>query len=163
MIKIHVTWLRVKQNLESRRIILDNDCWILKDNKYKYPMMSIEGRKILVSKIACLVFLNMEIKNQALHKCDNPYCWNPKHIFDGTQSDNRKDSISKGRSLFPNNINHYRTHCPNGHEHNEQNTHYYKRGNRINKVCKICTSNRQIKRREFQRGIIMAARDNQTT
>ncbi len=31
------------------------------------------------------------------HKCDTPPCWNPKHLFAGTDIDNIADKVAKGR------------------------------------------------------------------
>ncbi len=36
-----------------------------------------------------------------LHRCDNPDCVNPNHLFLGTQADNVKDCIDKGRRGKP--------------------------------------------------------------
>jgi HNH endonuclease len=57
------------------------------------------------------------------HRCDNPPCVNPAHLFLGTAKDNFDDMFSKGRhNLVPGilkaaEIGRARTHCKRGHSH----------------------------------------------
>lgn len=53
------------------------------------------------------------------HACDNPLCVNPDHLFSGTQAENIRDCISKGRKV---NQNKNKTHCKRGHEFSPKNT-----------------------------------------
>jgi uncharacterized protein YjiS (DUF1127 family) len=36
-----------------------------------------------------------------LHRCDNPPCCNPGHLFTGTRGDNNRDMHAKGRGVVP--------------------------------------------------------------
>ena len=43
---------------------------------------------------------------QVLHKCDNRRCVNPDHLFLGTQMDNMRDMVAKGRAAVGEALNH---------------------------------------------------------
>lgn len=47
----------------------------------------------------------------ALHRCDNPPCVNPRHLYAGTSRDNVHDMIARGRAYVPP----VRTECSQGH------------------------------------------------
>lgn len=56
-----------------------------------------KGRFELAHRASYLVF-NGDIGNSfVLHRCDVKCCINPLHLFLGSQSDNLKDCVAKGR------------------------------------------------------------------
>ena len=67
------------------------------------------------------------------HRCDNPPCVNPNHLFIGDAQINVDDMMSKGRSKKG---HRYKTHCPRGHEYTLENSFINKSGGRICRICK---------------------------
>lgn len=80
--------------------------------------------------------------NFICHKCDNPRCVTPTHLFQGSAKDNNDDKLKKGRDVS---FNRNKTHCKRGHEFTEINTHIDLRGMR---QCRICSTLRTKKSRE---------------
>lgn len=55
-------------------------------------------RGIVASRASWILFVGTIPEGlYVLHKCDNPSCVNPKHLFTGTQKENIQDCIRKGR------------------------------------------------------------------
>jgi hypothetical protein len=64
------------------------------------------------------------------HSCDVRACANPSHLFTGTDSENERDKVAKGRHHETR-----KTHCPQGHEYTPENTYRYPQGWRRCRTC----------------------------
>ena len=89
----------------KKRILYSVDeetgCWIWSGNKCKrmgYGRVSHKGRYIGAHRGSYLVHVG-DVPDGlcVLHKCDNPSCVNPDHLFLGTYQDNTNDAIKKNR------------------------------------------------------------------
>lgn len=81
-----------------------NDCWQWKGstNSDGYGSITQKEKRWGAHRFSWMVHFG-DIPNglHVLHKCDNPPCTNPEHLFLGTNLDNIKDSVSKGRRKYP--------------------------------------------------------------
>jgi hypothetical protein len=81
----------------------NDECWEWKlaNNKYGYGSVSINNKTYRAHRIAYELYHNRPIQEGMiiLHSCDNRRCCNPNHLSEGTNKDNSKDMINKGRSL----------------------------------------------------------------
>jgi hypothetical protein len=83
----------------------EDGCWLWNGmlDKHKYGIMTTRinniPKNIFAHRISYFIYFGeFDEKLCVLHKCDNPSCVNPNHLFLGTQLDNIADCVSKGRA-----------------------------------------------------------------
>lgn len=81
-----------------------DDCWIwpLSKTKAGYGQLTYRssGKTYLAYAHRASFYISTGINPDGLHvchKCDNPSCFNPSHLFLGTAQDNADDRVKKGR------------------------------------------------------------------
>ena len=64
----------------------------------KYPSVKYKNKTYHLHRLAYMnKFGNIPDNMNVCHRCDNPACINPDHLFLGTRKDNTQDMIKKGR------------------------------------------------------------------
>lgn len=84
----------------SNQDIID-ECWIWSGcrNDWNYGTATYKGKKSRLVHRVSYEYFRETIPDKMLicHVCDNPPCFNPRHLFVGTASDNVQDCVRKGR------------------------------------------------------------------
>jgi len=87
----------------------DEECWewLAYKNTKGYGRVGIKNKLYKAHRVAW-VATNGEIPAHesyhgicVCHKCDNPSCVNPAHLFLGTHEENVKDMVKKERGVMP--------------------------------------------------------------
>ena len=85
------------------------DCveWQKRKDRQGYGLTWHEGKNMRAHRLAW-INANGAIPYGmcVLHKCDNPSCVNPDHLFLGSRGENNKDRASKGRSARHSGVKH---------------------------------------------------------
>jgi len=80
-------------------------CWVWTAGKVSqgYGAIAVTRRKQAPAHRAAWLLTNGAIPEGlwVLHKCDNPACVRPEHLFLGTSTDNARDRSAKGRNGWP--------------------------------------------------------------
>jgi hypothetical protein len=91
----------IHHTLADRCDAAENGCilWIGCRDSHGYGQLRVGGRK---KKLAHRLSYELSVGPipeglHVLHRCDTPLCINPDHLFVGTNSDNVRDKLSKGR------------------------------------------------------------------
>jgi hypothetical protein len=107
--------------------------WIGARNNHEQGQFVVEHKKVLAYRFSWELHRGKIPEGMYVcHKCDNPPCVNPDHLFLGTQSDNIRDCVSKGRL---HNWNKAKTVCKRGHAFTPENTYLIKG---VRRACAIC-------------------------
>ncbi len=96
-----------------------------------------------------------------LHRCDNPPCSNPSHLWLGTRAENMVDKEAKGRGKYPRRD---QTHCKRGHPLSGNNLYVDpKTGRRHCRECRRAHDREMYRKKMESQGLAVAPRNSDRT
>ena len=126
--------------------------WIGDKDKNGYGRFRLPMKSVRAHRHSWFLASGTEPSLLICHKCDNPSCVRPDHLFEGTARDNTADMMAKGRYKSP---MAGKTHCPKGHEysgHNLMVERFMKGGDqKSRRHCRACHMPRNEISRKIRR------------
>jgi len=117
-------------------------------NRTGYPSLNLSTEKGVkrapIHRLVCEAFWGVppEGKPWVLHRDGNPGNSAFDNLYWGDTPQNQRDSVEHGTHPMSR-----RTHCPRGHEYNDENT-YYRQDSRRGRNCRTCARDYFRRRKE---------------
>lgn len=94
---------KYEARLFGRCVVTEAGCWEYQRGRSAkgYGQITIRAHEWSTHRAAWMLVHGDPGEMHVLHKCDNPPCCNPEHLFLGTNGDNVRDSVAKGRRKMP--------------------------------------------------------------
>lgn len=149
--KVSYSIAKVMRNIE-RNSIKDGECIRFKGcHSSGYGIVKFNGKPEKVHRLSEHFYHDLDLSSSlmALHKtiCRFRDCWNPDHLYSGTDKDNARDSINVGN--HPSAVNRNKETCSNGHKLIGTNVYVSPQGKRDCLICKkLRTEKSKLKLKE---------------
>lgn len=78
-------------------------CWVWTGSKHKfgYGFQRFMGKSEVAHRVSWFLEHGVVSSKFVCHRCDNPGCVRPSHLWEGTCGENQKDMADKGRGGSP--------------------------------------------------------------